>query len=407
MRFTILLSILVSSAAAQTGPTFSLGNMDPTANPCVDFYHYACGGWMAKNPIPADESVWGQFNELAERNRMILRNILEKASADDPKRTAVEQKIGDFYESCMDEQAIDKLGLQPIQGELDRISALNAKSALVPELVRLQLIGVDALFSFSSSPDAKDSKHVIADADQGGLGLPDRDYYLKDDAKSKELRTQYLAHVQKMMELAGASADRAASDAQAVMRIETELAKGSLDRVSRRDPQKVYHKLSVQELAALCPEIDWTKFFQGLSTPAFTSLNVDVPDFFKALSTLLASTNLDDVKSYLRWHLIHSEAAFLPNPFVNENFHFYRQILTGVTEIQPRWKRCVAATDGDLGFALGQKYVEQTFGAEGKARTLKMVQEIEKALGDRYPRARLDDARHQAAGARQTARRSQ
>ncbi len=358
-----------------------MGNMDPTANPCVDFYQYACGGWMAKNPIPADESVWGQFNELAERNRMILRNILEKYSANDPSRSAIEQKIGDFYESCMDEQTIDQQGIQPLQSELDRIAAITAKSAILPELVRLHLTGVDAFFNFSSSPDMKDSMHMIGDLDQGGLGLPDRDYYLKTDAKSVQLREQYLAHVQKMLELAGEPAAKAAADAQAVMRIETALAKASLDRVSRRDPQKVYHKLTVQELAALSPEIDWTKYFQGLSTPAIASLNVDVPDFFRDLSMLLAATNLDDIKTYLRWHLVHSDAAFLSTPFVNENFHFFRQILAGVKEIQPRWKRCVAATDGDLGFALGQKYVEETFGAEGKARTLKMVQEIEKALG--------------------------
>ena len=382
MRFTILFVLLISIAAAQTGPGFSIGNMDPMANPCVDFYQYACGGWMAKNPIPPDESVWGQFNELADRNRAILRNILEKASVVDPQRTAVEQKIGDFYASCMDETTIDKLGAEPIKDELDRIDAITAKPGVVGELVRLHLLGVNALFEFSSTPDAKDSMHMIAGADQGGLGLPDRDYYLKEDAKSATLRAQYVAHVQKMMELSGESTEKAAADSQAVLRIETSLAKGSLDRVSRRDPNQVYHKLTVQDLAALCPAIDWTKYFEGLSTPAFTDLNIAVPDFFRTLASVLTETSLDEIKTYLRWHLIHSEAALLSTPFVNEDFRFFRQILTGAKEIQPRWKRCVAMTDGDLGFALGQKYVEETFGAEGKTRTLKMVQEIEKALGD-------------------------
>jgi putative endopeptidase len=355
--------------------------MNPKANPCVNFYQYACGGWMAANPIPPDESVWGQFNELAERNRTILRNILEKASVDTPKRTAVEQKIGDFYASCMDEQAIDKLGTKPIQDELDRIDAITSKSGLLDELVRLHPMGANVFFEFSSSPDAKDSSRVIAEVDQAGLGLPDRDYYLKEDAKSVELRTEYVAHVQKMMELLGEPANKAQADAQAILRLETSLAKGSLDRVSRRDPDKVYHKLSVQELAALCPSIDWSRYFRGLSTPAFSDLNVAEPDFFRTLAAVWNDTTLDDMKTYLRWHLVHSEAAFLPTAFVSENFHFYRQILTGAKEIQPRWKRCVAATDSDLGFALGQKYVDETFGVEGKARTLKMVHEIETALG--------------------------
>lgn len=377
--------LAAACALAQNDPTnrlgFSMSNMDRTADPCVDFYQYACGGWMAKNPIPADESTWGQFNELADRNRAILRSILEKAAVESPTRSAVEQKIGDFYASCMDEQAIEKLGLDPLKAELDRIAAMPDKQAIVDELVRLHSDGVNAFFQFSSEPDAKDSTRMIAGADQGGLGLPDRDYYLKEDPKSVEIRTQYVAHVQKMLELSGESTEKAAADAQAVLRIETSLAKGSLDRVSRRDPNKVYHKLTVKELAALCPQIDWTKYFQGLSTPAFADLDVSVPDFFKSLGPILTETSLDDIKTYLRWHLIHSSAGLLPAAYVNEDFHFYRQILTGAKEIQPRWKRCVAAVNADLGFALGQKYVDETFGAEGKARTLKMVQEIEKALG--------------------------
>jgi len=196
------------------------------------------------------------------------------------------------------------------------------------------------------------------------------------------LRAEYVAHVQKMLELLGESPQKATAGAQAILRIEKSLANGSLDRVSRRDPNQVYHKLTIQDLAALCPAIDWAKYFEGLSTPAFKDLNVMVPDFFRTLASVLTETSLDDMKTYFRWHLIHSEAALLPTPLVNEDFHFFRQILTGAKEIQPRWKRCVATVDGDLGFALGQKYVEETFGTEGKTRTLKMVQEIEKALGD-------------------------
>ena len=380
MRLTFLFCLLVTGAAAQSDPEFSVANIDRSTDPCADFYQYACGGWMANNPIPADQSVWGMSAQLLERNQTILRNILEKAAVDDPKRSAVEQKIGDFYASCMDEQTIAKLGAKPLQPELRRIEAVHAKS-LVGELVRLHGMGVDAFFGFGSLPDAKNSMQMIGGADQAGLGLPDRDYYLKDDPKSVELRKQYLEHVSKMLELSGEPSAQAAANAGVVMRIETELAKVSLDRVARRDPQQTYHKMTVRELAALCPAIDWAKYFSALGAPPFDDLNVLVPDFFRGLQTVLAKTSLADLKTYMRWHLVHAEASLLPQPFVDENFHFYRQILAGVKELQPRWKRCVAATDGDLGFALGQKYVDETFGAEGKARTLKLVGEIEKALG--------------------------
>ncbi len=382
MRAILLLPLLAFGALAQAGPGFSTANMDMTANPCLDFYQYACGTWMANNPVPPDQSRWGTSSVLADRNRAVLRGILEKASVNDPKRDAVEQKIGDFYASCMDEPAIAKLGTKPLEPELKRIDAIQSKAAMLDTLAQLHLLGVGAFFNFSSEPDAKNSRQVIAGADQGGLGLPDRDYYLKDDPKTVKLRDGYVAHVQKMLELAGETPAQAAADAKAVLRIETDLAKGSLDRVSRRDPSQTYHKMSVKELTALSPAIDWPKYFADLGTPAFSDLDVAVPNFFKALDAVIKDTSLADLKTYLRWHLLHSEATFLPAAFVNENFHYYGQTLTGATELQPRWKRCVEATDGDLGFALGQKYIEQTFPPDAKARVLGMVQEIEKMLGD-------------------------
>ena len=391
MRLLLLFPLLALSALAQqspaatgpshSGPGFSISNMDRLANPCADFYQYACGTWMADNPIPADQSRWGTFDQLADNNRAVLREILEKASVDGPKRSAVEQKIGDFYASCTDEATIDKLGITPLAPELKLIDAIQSKDQIVDELVRLHLSGVGVLFRFSSSPDAKHSTQVIADADQGGLGMPDRDYYLKTDAKSVQLRDQYIAHVQKMLQLAGVSSAEAASGAQAVLHIETKLAKGSLSRVARRDPLQTYHKMSVKELSALSPGIDWPKYFSGLGTPAFTDLNVGVPDFFKDLNAVLKDTSLADLKVYLRWHLLHAEASLMAKPFLDENFSYYGRALTGATELEPRWKRCVEATDDDLGFALGQKYVEQAFPPAAKARVLGMVQEIETMLG--------------------------
>jgi putative endopeptidase len=382
MRPILLALLSAAGALAQQAPGFSTANMDMSANPCIDFYQYACGTWMANNPIPPDQSRWGTFDQLADNNRGILRGILEKASANDPTRSAIEQKIGDFYASCMDELAIDALGTKPLEPELARIDAIKSKDELLAELARLQLLGAGVFFRFTSEPDAKNSTQTIANVDQGGLGLPDRDYYLKDDPKSVKLREQYVAHVQKMLALAGESAEQAAAGAQAVLRIETDLAKGSLDRVARRDPSQTYHKMSVRDLAALSPSIAWPKYFAAMGAPSFADLDVSAPEFFKALNAVLANAGVDELKTYLRWHLLQSEAPLLAKAFVDEDFHFFGQTLTGAQELEPRWKRCVGTTDRELGFALGQKYVEQAFPPEAKARVLSMVQEIEKMLGE-------------------------
>jgi len=370
-----------TDAAKQASVRFSADLLDKSIDPCTDFYAYACGKWAAANPIPADRSSWGRFNELQERGEYIVRDILEKASAERPGRTATEQKIGDYYATCMDENVIEKAGAKPLDPDLQSIAALQSKKNLPKEIIRLHREGADVLFSFGSGSDFKNASQIIAELDQGGLGLPDRDYYFKDDPKSVELRQKYLAHVQKMFQLLGDDATKAAAEAKVVMDIETGLAKGALDPTSRRDPQKIYHKLSNHELAALNTTFDWPTYFDGVGAPKFDSLNVVEPDFVKQMQTVLDAHSLDDWKTYLRWHVVHSNAQVLSSPFVNENFDFFSKTLTGAKELRPRWKRCVGYADEDLGEAIGQIYVQQTFGVEGKQRTLAMVQALEKALG--------------------------
>jgi endothelin-converting enzyme/putative endopeptidase len=281
----------------------------------------------------------------------------------------------------MDEPAIEKAGIRPLQPDFDSIAALKSKADMPREIVRLHREGADVLFGFDSGSDFKNASQIIAQVDQGGLGMPDRDYYFKDDAKSVELRQKYVAHVAKMFVLLGDEQGKADAEAKAVMEIETALAKGALDQTSRRDPQKIYHKLTSKELAALSPAFDWNVYFEGVGAPRFDSLNVIEPDFIKNMQEVIATHSLEDWKTYLRWHVAHASVSALPMAFENENFEFFAKTLQGTKELRPRWKRCVDYTNGDLGEAVGQIYVQQTFGAEGKERTLAMVNALEKALG--------------------------
>jgi endothelin-converting enzyme/putative endopeptidase len=361
---------------------FDVKAIDKTADPCVDFYQYACGNWLKANPIPADQARWGRFNELDERNKQALREILEEAAKPDPGRDSVTRQIGDYFAACMDEKGIDARGLAPLQQELERIRKLSDKSQLAAQIAHMHRIGVSSLFEFGSGQDFKDSTAVVAQLDQGGLGMPDRDYYLKTDPKSVELREKYLAHVQRMFELAGYTAETAKANAATVMRLETELAKGSLDRVSRRDPEKIYHPMKRADVVALNPTFQWETYFAGTRSPNFQNIVLSSPEYFKAVDRQIKDASLEDWKIYLEWHLLHSEATLLPTPFLRENFDFYGRTLTGATEMRPRWKRCVEFTDNQLGEALGKKYVEKTFGATGKERTLKMVHALETALAE-------------------------
>jgi endothelin-converting enzyme/putative endopeptidase len=385
--FTLLL-LLSAAAWGQRGsstlntlPGFDPGAIDHSASPCTNFYQYACGAWLKNNPIPSDQASWGRFDELQEHNREVLHEIAEKDAQPSSTRTPIEQKVGDYWAACMDEPRINARGTEPLQAELGRIAAIRSKTDLAVELARLHAIGINAFFNLSSGQDFKDSTEVIAQADQAGLGLPERDYYFKEDDRSKEIRKEYVKHVAAMFRLLGSSAAEAESKADAVMKLETALAKGSLDVTSRRDPAKVYHRMPLGEFEKMDPAFDWSAYLKEIKSPAIKELNVAVPEFFKAMDAEIASPDSSNVKTYLAWHYAHNQAPLLPAAFVNENFRFYRTVLTGTKEMRPRWKRCIQMEDIELGEALGQEYVNRTFGQEGKERTLQMVHYLEQALG--------------------------
>jgi putative endopeptidase len=391
MRIHPLLPILLLSSVlavfAQTpatykpGPGFSIDNIDKSLDPCNDFFQYACGNWLKATEIPADDSSWASFVELRERNLVILRNILEKASVNDPKRTPVEQKIGDLYSSCMDEKAVNEKGLDPLKPELEHIAAVKDKESLIDAVARIHMIGPSPLFNFYSNSDLHNADEVIAYLDQGGLSLPDRDYYIKEDAHMTEMRKHLTDYVTQVFILTGQSPQQAGDSAQTVLRIETELAKASMDRTLRRDPKNRDHKMTRQAAAELAPNFYLDRYFSDVNAPAFSELNVSNPEFFKQVNGVLESESLDNLKVYVTWHLLRGAAPWLSQPYVDANFKM-RQALTGQKENQPRWKRCVELTDDSLGEALGQKYVEETFPPESKQRMLKMVAELEQSLSE-------------------------
>jgi putative endopeptidase len=363
-------------------PSLDVNAMDKSVNPCVDFYQYSCGGWKKNNPIPPDQTSWSVYGKLYQDNLNFLRGILEEAAQPKGNRDAVTQKIGDFYAACMDESAVEKRGTAPIKSDLDAIAHLKSSRGLAPLVARLQLAtqGSSMLFGGGSTQDPDNSEQQIAGLDQGGLGLPDRDYYTKEDAKSKETREKYLEHVQKIFELLGDSTDTAKKNADVVMQMEAALAKSSLTRVERRDPYKLKNKMNVAQLNQLAPNFNWHGYFQTINAPKFEILNVTAPAFFKEFNTEITAQSLDNWKTYLRFHLANAYSPYLSSPFVTENFEFYRKYLRGAKEQQPRWKRCVQYVDRDLGEALGQAYVRKVFSPELKTSTLEMVKRIEDAM---------------------------
>ena len=370
---------------------FDANLVDKTLDPCQDFYKYSCTKWLTANPIPADQVYWSTGSGLELWNEGLLRDTLEAASKTDPNRSAVQQKIGDYWAACMDETGIETAGLKPLESELVRIAALKSKNDVTLEVAHLQHVYPGAwqpgdnessspLFGFTGQQDYDNASMVVAQIDQAGLSLPNRDYYLNTDDKSKEILTKYRAHLKKMFVLAGESESQAAADAGTVIELETALAQAQMDNVKRRDPKNINNKMSLAQIRTLAPSIDWDGYLKAVHAPASDHYIVTSPDFFRAEEKLINSQPLDHWQTYLRWQVIHRSAPYLTKAIVNENFDFFSRTLAGAEEQRPRWRRCVTAADRDLGDALGQAYVDRAFPPESKARTIEMVHAVETAL---------------------------
>ncbi len=403
-----------AAAADKTKGAPQLEHFDPTLvdkslNPCDDFYKYACSKWLAANPIPADEVFWSTGSSLELWNETAERETMEAASANDPKRSPVQQKIGDYWAACTDESGIEAAGVKPLQPELERIAALPSKKEITLEIARLHHLipgawqpgdnqSNVAFFGFTGQQDYDDASKVVAQIDQGGLSLPNRDYYLKTDAKSVEILKKYRAHLEKMFALVGEPEAQASADAGTVLEIETAMAQAQMDNIKRRDPKNINNKMSLAQVRKLTPSIDWDAYLKAVKAPSgdhyvatapefirnapADHYIVTSPDFFRAEEKLLTEHSLDHWKAYMRWHLIHGAAPFLNKALQDENFDFFARTLAGQEQQLPRWRRCVGNADRDLGEALGQAYVDRAFPPASKARTLEMVRAIERAMQD-------------------------
>ncbi len=399
LLFTALLCLSSLAVSQQKGSDeelpklqhLSADQVNPQIDPCTDFYQYSCSKFFAANPIPADQAAWGVAGPLLKWNETVMRQALEAAAAKKQGRTPVEQKIGDFWSSCMDESRIEAVSMQAFQPELKRIEDIKQKSQLVDEIAHLHSTIGQAwdmednatfapLFGFAALQDYDDAQKTVGQFDQGGFALPGRDFYLKDDAKSVEVRKQYLAHVTNMLKLTGESQAQATADAAIVLQIETDLAKAAMDVVKRRDPKNVNNKLTLAQIQKLAPSFDWQRYLTLIHAPAQPTFQVTSPDFFRGLEQAIQQHPLAHWKVYLKWQVAHESAPYLSKAFVSETFNFFSHTLAGTPELAPRWRRCVHFTDSALGEALGQAYVARAFPPESKARVLQIVKAIEAAL---------------------------
>ena len=365
---------------------FDLVQIDRSVSPCDDFYQYATGGWQKANPLPAIYARYGRFEEVAERNRARLREILETSAKEaDAAAGSAPQKIGDYWAACMNEPALESQGAAPIQPDLDRINAIKSRADVIAELHRLQQKGISPVFRFSAQNDFKDSRMIIAAVSQSGLGLPDRDYYLRDEEKFATTRKQYVAHMAKLFALAGVPADKAETDAERVLALETQLASASMPRVDMRRPENVYHRMAVSELQSNAPIVDWPAFFASIGLADLETLNVQQPEYIKEANRLLDEAPLESWKAYLRWKVIDAAAPLLSSAFVNQDFAFRGQTLSGQKELEPRWQRCVRAADNSIGEILGQEYVKRAFSPEAKAKMNQLIDNLVAALREDIP----------------------
>ena len=397
--FCALMAFSTSGSGQKSHGSINLADFDTTVKPSDDFFRYVNGGWLARNPIPPDQSLWGSFLELQEHNSAVLHEILESAAQ---HRSAVpgsaEALVGDFYASGMDTVGIEEARLNPLKDELARIAGMNDRSSIVEEVAHLNSMGLGVPFHFAAEQDEKKSTDVVGHIQQSGLGLPDRDYYTRMDSASKAIRAKYLDHVRNMFSLLGDDSSTAAGEATAVMELESALARASMTRVERRNPDSTYHKMSVADLALLCPSVPWDRYFTELGVHDPGMLIVGMPKFLRKADTLIAGMPVDRWKSYFRWHLLRSTSEFLPAAFVQESFRFNGRVLTGVTEMRPRWKRVMDAVNRGIGDALGQLYVAKTFTPEAKAKAREMVMNLKAALHDRIAQLEwMSDATKQQA----------